>query len=48
MLQIHCLMGHKDLPFEVGHVAESRSFIQGFRGAWFRCKVSIGYSSCYI
>lgn len=32
-------MGHKDLPFEVGQVAESRSFIQGFRGAWFRCKI---------
>lgn len=28
-----------DLPFEVGQEAESRSFIPGFRGAWFRCKI---------
>ena len=44
MLQLDCLMGPKenvDLPFEVGQEAESRSFIPGFRGAWFRCKVSI-------
>ncbi|PSS15964.1 DUF724 domain-containing protein [Actinidia chinensis var. chinensis] len=27
------------LPFKVGQLAESRSFISGFRGAWFRCKI---------
>jgi hypothetical protein len=44
MLQLHCMMDHEeyvDLPFKVGQMAESRSFLQGFRGAWFRCKVSI-------
>lgn len=30
-----------DLPFQVGGLAESRSFQVGFRGAWFRCKVYI-------
>ncbi|TKY68083.1 Tudor, plant [Spatholobus suberectus] len=28
-----------DLPFQVGDLAESRSFQCGFRGAWFRCKI---------
>ncbi|KAF8388197.1 hypothetical protein HHK36_026863 [Tetracentron sinense] len=26
-------------PFKVGQQAESKSFISGFRGAWFRCKI---------
>ncbi|KAI5391260.1 uncharacterized protein LOC127105946 [Lathyrus oleraceus] len=28
-----------DLPFQVGELIESQSFINGFRGAWFRCKI---------
>ena len=32
---------HDYLPFKVGQLAEAKSFLQGFRGAWFRCKVSI-------
>ncbi|OVA01465.1 Tudor-like [Macleaya cordata] len=28
-----------NLPFEVGQQAESKSFLLGFRGAWFRCKI---------
>ena len=32
---------HDHLPFKVGQFAEARSFLQGFRGAWFRCKVSM-------
>ncbi|XP_059446697.1 uncharacterized protein LOC132178268 [Corylus avellana] len=42
VLQLHCMMDHEeyvDLPFKVGQMAESRSFLQGFRGAWFRCKI---------
>ncbi|CAH9095385.1 unnamed protein product [Cuscuta epithymum] len=27
------------LPFEVGQSAEAKSFQQGYRGAWFRCKI---------
>ncbi|KAL5202639.1 hypothetical protein ABZP36_013591 [Zizania latifolia] len=27
------------LPFKKGDFAEARSFMKGFRGAWFRCKV---------
>jgi hypothetical protein len=45
LLQLHCMMDNEeyvDLPFKVGQMAESRSLQQGFRGAWFRCKVSIG------
>ncbi|KAL6335484.1 hypothetical protein AAG906_029727 [Vitis piasezkii] len=30
---------HDHLPFKVGQFAEARSFLQGFRGAWFRCKI---------
>lgn len=30
---------HVDLPFKVGQMAESKSFLHGFRGAWFRCKI---------
>ncbi|KAF4365789.1 hypothetical protein F8388_003458 [Cannabis sativa] len=32
-------MAVRDLPFKVGASAESRSFSEGFRGAWFRCKI---------
>ncbi|XP_031397782.1 uncharacterized protein LOC116208458 [Punica granatum] len=32
-------MVEHDLPVQVGQLAESKSFIHGFRGAWFRCKV---------
>ncbi|KAJ7954757.1 Agenet domain protein [Quillaja saponaria] len=28
-----------DLPFHIDQVVESRSFLTGFRGAWFRCKI---------
>ncbi|XP_058767789.1 uncharacterized protein LOC131641505 isoform X1 [Vicia villosa] len=28
-----------DLPFKVGELIESRYFSNGFRGAWFRCKI---------
>ncbi|XP_050227378.1 uncharacterized protein LOC126677006 isoform X2 [Mercurialis annua] len=28
-----------NLPFKVGQLAEARSFISGYRGAWFRCKI---------
>lgn len=34
-----------NLPFEVGHTIEARSFELGFRGAWFRCKVHSSSSS---
>lgn len=27
------------LPFKVGQLAESRSFLLGYRSAWFRCKI---------
>ncbi|ONK70250.1 uncharacterized protein A4U43_C05F31800 [Asparagus officinalis] len=27
------------LPFEVGQEAESKSFMNGYRSAWFRCKI---------
>ncbi|KAL6202804.1 hypothetical protein ACLB2K_026509 [Fragaria x ananassa] len=27
------------LPFKVGQDVETRSFLKGFRGAWFRCKI---------
>jgi Agenet domain len=27
-------------PFEFGDEVELKSFIKGYRGAWFRCKVS--------
>ncbi|KAJ9182230.1 hypothetical protein P3X46_006250 [Hevea brasiliensis] len=32
-------MNEHNLPFKVGQLAEARSFIVGFRGAWFRCKI---------
>ncbi|CAM8977839.1 unnamed protein product [Rhodiola kirilowii] len=28
-----------NLPFEKGHLVEAKSFVSGFRGSWFRCKV---------
>ncbi|KAM7273266.1 hypothetical protein ACFE04_027930 [Oxalis oulophora] len=28
------------LPFEVGQLVETRSFLSGYRGAWFRCKIT--------
>ncbi|TYH75484.1 hypothetical protein ES332_D04G022600v1 [Gossypium tomentosum] len=28
-----------NLPFKVGQLVETRSFLQGYRGAWFRCKI---------
>ncbi|KAI3988340.1 hypothetical protein MKX01_012129 [Papaver californicum] len=28
-----------NLPFEVGQLTESKSFQEGYRGAWFRCKI---------
>ncbi|CAH1427040.1 unnamed protein product [Lactuca virosa] len=28
-----------DLKFEAGQLAESKTFDEGFRGAWFRCKI---------
>jgi hypothetical protein len=27
------------LPYKVGDLAESKSLVSGYRGAWFRCKV---------
>ncbi|XP_062015690.1 uncharacterized protein LOC133732211 isoform X1 [Rosa rugosa] len=32
-------MGLHNLPFKVGQDIESRSFMKGYRGAWFRCKI---------
>ncbi|CAN1836534.1 hypothetical protein LINPERHAP1_LOCUS34808 [Linum perenne] len=28
-----------NLPFKVGQLVETKSFLKGFRGAWFRCKI---------
>ncbi|XP_073056742.1 uncharacterized protein [Primulina eburnea] len=28
-----------NLPFKIGDLAEARTFEDGFRGAWFRCKI---------
>ncbi|CAK9143561.1 unnamed protein product [Ilex paraguariensis] len=30
---------HEVLPFKVGQLAEARSFLSGYRSAWFRCKI---------
>ncbi|KAJ3707922.1 hypothetical protein LUZ61_011627 [Rhynchospora tenuis] len=27
------------MPFKAGQIVEAKSFIQGYRGAWFRCRV---------
>ncbi|KAM7255380.1 hypothetical protein ACFE04_026082 [Oxalis oulophora] len=38
-------------PFEVGQLVETRSFLSGFRGAWFRCKITkirFKYSEMWI
>ncbi|TXG72238.1 hypothetical protein EZV62_000817 [Acer yangbiense] len=32
-------MDKDKLPLKVGQLAESRSFLSGYRGAWFRCKI---------
>lgn len=32
-------MDPNSLPFEVGQLVETRSFLAGYRGAWFRCKI---------
>ncbi|KAL6865335.1 hypothetical protein ACP4OV_016486 [Aristida adscensionis] len=42
------------LPYKVGDFAEAKSFDEGFRGAWFRCKVhgmrvtESGELECYL
>ncbi|CAL5097054.1 unnamed protein product [Urochloa decumbens] len=43
------------LPFKIGDLAEYKSFLTGYRGAWFRCKVhnmrvndSAGYLEYYL
>lgn len=41
------------LPFEVGQEAESKCFIEGFRGAWFRCRIKKissrkGHIGCHL
>lgn len=41
-------MSQINLPFEVGHTIEARSFELGFRGAWFRCKVTVTTSQFLI
>ncbi|KAK9182799.1 hypothetical protein WN944_025945 [Citrus x changshan-huyou] len=33
------IMGKSRLPFKVGQLTESRSFVPGFRSSWFRCKI---------
>ncbi|KAH9682188.1 Agenet domain-containing protein [Citrus sinensis] len=33
-------MGKSRLPFKVGQLTESRSFVPGFRSSWFRCKIN--------
>ncbi|XVE81778.1 hypothetical protein DITRI_Ditri15bG0093300 [Diplodiscus trichospermus] len=39
-------MDPNSLPFEVGQLVETRSFLAGYRGAWFRCKIKdIGQSN---
>ncbi|KAL9262997.1 hypothetical protein AKJ16_DCAP17637 [Drosera capensis] len=30
---------HRKLPLKIGQLSESKSFIKGYRGAWFRCKI---------
>ncbi|XP_050370207.1 uncharacterized protein LOC126788277 [Argentina anserina] len=33
-------MARHNLPFKVGEDVELRSFLKGYRGAWFRCKIT--------
>ncbi|GLU08122.1 hypothetical protein SLE2022_250470 [Rubroshorea leprosula] len=43
LLVCHSIMDEHDLPFKVNDLVEVRSYIAGYRGAWFRCKIkSIG------
>lgn len=35
------------LPFKVGQQAELITFEEGFRGAWFRCKVHLEHMNFY-
>ncbi|MCL7038509.1 hypothetical protein MKW94_022173 [Papaver nudicaule] len=35
-----------NLPFEVGQLVESKSFLEGYRGAWFRCKIKDHKKRC--
>uniref|UniRef100_A0A2P2K9M5 Uncharacterized protein LOC105129476 isoform X3 n=1 Tax=Rhizophora mucronata TaxID=61149 RepID=A0A2P2K9M5_RHIMU len=32
-------MDEHGLPFKVGQLVEVRSFLTGYRGAWFHCKI---------
>ncbi|KAL5702002.1 hypothetical protein ACHQM5_027276 [Ranunculus cassubicifolius] len=34
-----CSNNKSQLPFVAGQIAESKSFKDGFRGAWFKCKI---------
>ncbi|KAL6594579.1 hypothetical protein ACP70R_048317 [Stipagrostis hirtigluma subsp. patula] len=42
------------LPYKVGDLAEAKSFVEGYRGAWFRCKIhdmrvtDTGHFECYL
>ncbi|XP_062179281.1 uncharacterized protein LOC133883901 [Phragmites australis] len=42
------------LPYKIGDFAEAKSFLTGYRGAWFRCKVDnmrvtkSGHLECYL
>jgi hypothetical protein len=38
------------LPFNIGDFGESKTFVEGYRGAWFRSKVRhlICISTCMI
>lgn len=43
-LQVHAILWNdmaRRLPFQIGQLVESRCFLIGYRGAWFRCKVGI-------
>lgn len=41
LLVCHSIMDEHDLPFKVNDLVEVRSYIAGYRGAWFRCKVFV-------
>jgi hypothetical protein len=38
-MPLDCLGMDLILPFKTGDLAEARSLVQGFNGAWFRSKV---------